>query len=328
MNLARQLVRPWSALQAWLYAPRDTRVCAALRIGYATLLLINALVWAPDLDLWFGEDGVLPYAASREVVDRDTLTLFALLPTTRFALWFSYLAFISQIAFLGIGYLTRFQAVCTYVWLVSFQHRHMMLFDGEDNVFRLLGLCLVFMPAGARWSVDAWMRRKFRGEAPVTAAPAWGMRLAQVQMTTVYASTVCLKLTSQDWRGGDALYYVARLDDLYGRFPMPTWLFETPTAYHLATWAVLACELFIPVALWLPRLRVVALVLAASLHLGLDYAMNLFLFQWIMLLGLSSFLQPQVRAVLTAAAPARSPDPTAPGAPRSNEAGQGASPDA
>ena len=141
-------------------------------------------------------------------------------------------------------------------------------------------------------------------------------------MATIYASTVCLKWTSADWRSGDALYYVARLDDLYGRFPMPAWLFETPTAWHVATWAVLACELFLPIALWVPRLRVTALVLAVCMHLALDYAMNLFLFQWIMLLGLVSFLEPgtpPVRA-FTPTAPPRSPDPTAPAADRSNEA--------
>lgn len=324
MTRVERLLRLLVGLEAWLYAPRDTRVCAAFRIGYAGLLLINVLVWAPDLDLWFSEDGVLPYAASREVADPDTLTLFTLLPRTRFALWCAYLAFVSHIALLGIGYLTRFQAVCAYVWLVSFQHRHMILFDAEDNVFRILGLCLVFVPAGARWSVDAWVRRKFRDESRVTVAPAWGLRLAQVQMTTVYVSTVCLKFTSADWRGGDALYYVARLDDLYGRFPMPAWLFETPAAYHFATWAVLACELTIPIALWVPRLRVAALVLAACMHLGLDYAMNLFLFQWIMLLGLVSFLEPRPGPAPTAAAPSRSPDPTDPAAAHSSARAQGA----
>lgn len=324
MTRAKRLLRPLASLQAWLYAPRDTRVCAAFRIGYALLLLINVLLWAPDLDLWLSENGVLPFAASRQVVDPDTLTLFAFLPTTRFALWCSYLAFVSHIAFLGIGYLTRFQAVCAYVWLVSFQHRHMMLFDAEDNVFRLLGLCLMFVPSGARWSVDAWMRRRFRGEPRVSAAPAWGLRLAQVQMTTVYLSTLCLKFTSADWRGGDALYYVARLDDLYGRFPMPTWLFETPAAYHVATWAVLACELSIPLALWVPRLRTAALVVAVCMHLGLDYAMNLFLFQWIMMLGLVSFLEPTVGSAPTPAEPSRSPDPTDPAVPHSNATTQGA----
>lgn len=312
------LGNPLPALERWLFAPRDTRVLAAFRIAYAALLFVNVIFWLPDLDLWFGEDGVLPYAASRSVVDPDTLTLFAFLPTTRFALWFSYLTFVSQIALLGVGYLTRLQAVCAYVWLVSFQHRHMMLFDAEDNVFRLLGFCLVFMPAGARWSVDALVRRRLHAEVPVRGAPAWGLRLAQVQITTVYVSTVWLKLLSQDWRGGDALYYVGRLDDLFGRFPLPAWLFENPAAYHAATWSVLALELFIPIGLWVPRLRKRTLALAVLLHLGLDYAMNLFLFEWIMLVGLLAFLEPAVTdAALNGAAPPRSPDPQDAAVPRS-----------
>jgi uncharacterized membrane protein YphA (DoxX/SURF4 family) len=334
MSPRARLARAFTALSDWLYTPRDTRVVAGFRIAYATMLLVNALAWLPDLDLWFGEQGVLPYADSRRVIDQDTLGLFALLPKTRLALWCAYLTFVTHVVLLGLGYFTRLQAVCAFVWLVSFQHRNILLFDGEDNVFRVLGFCLVFVPAGARWSIDAWIRRRFHGEPPRAAAPAWGMRLAQVQMTAIYASTVCLKLTSEDWRSGEALYYVARLDDLYGRFPMPAWLFETPVAYHTATWLVLTCELCLPVALWVPRLRAPALGLAAALHLGLDYAMNLFLFQWIMLCGLLSFLEPESRRqagspaafTLDRAAPGLPPDPTDPVALRSHEEARGTGP--
>ena len=38
-------------------------------------------------------------------------------------------------------------------------------------------------------------------------------------------------------------------------------------------------------------LAVVALLLAFALHLAIDYTMNLFLFHWIMMLGLVSFLE-------------------------------------
>lgn len=297
------LARPFARFEEWLGRPRDTRVVAAFRIAYASLLLVNVLFWAPDLDLLFGEEGLLPYEASRTVIDPDAPTLFMLLPKTRFVLWCGYLALVAHVALLGLGYWTRFQAVSAYVWLVSFQHRNNLLFDAEDNVFRLLGLCLVFMPAGACWSVDAWVRRRFRGEDPLAAAPAWGLRFAQVQMTIIYLSTVSLKLTSADWIGGDALYYVGRLDDLFGRFPVPSWLFENPTAYHFASWSVLLFEALIPVGLWLPGLRVPALVCAGLLHLGLEYTMNLFLFQWIMLCGLLSFWEPPTPVARSTRAP-------------------------
>jgi hypothetical protein len=41
--------------------------------------------------------------------------------------------------------------------------------------------------------------------------------------------------------------------------------------------------------LWIPKIRWLAISLAALMHLGIEASMNLFLFQWVMLLGLVSF---------------------------------------
>ena len=61
----------------------------------------------------------------------------------------------------------------------------------------------------------------------------------------------------------------------------------------LMAWPTLLLELGVPIAVWFGKTRRVALALAFVFHLSLDYMMNLNLFQWMMMVGWSSFIQPQ-----------------------------------
>jgi len=283
----RELANGW---RQFFFAPRDSRICDAIRIGYSLLLLVNVLVLWLDLDLWFTAAGLVPYPVSREIVDPDTLTLFAWLPDTPAVVRLCAVLFTVHIVLLLLGAFSRVQAICVFVWLVSFQHRNIILFDGEDTVFRMLGFFLIFTPLGRHWSLDRrWHRPKREDHAP---GPAWALRLIQLQMTLIYVSTAWEKASGKDWLDGTALYYVSRLDDLFGKFPVPSSLFESLFACKVMSWSVLAIEFGLPVALWFRETRRLALVTAIFFHLATDYAMNLFLFHWIMLVGLLSFVEP------------------------------------
>ena len=271
----------------FFHAPVDPAPCALIRIGFAFLLLINNLVLTPDLLKWYGPDGVLPLIASRMVIDSDTLTLFQILPETHAALLVAFGIYNLHAVCVLIGWRTRLNCICLFIWLVSFQHRNLIILDGEDTVFRLIAFLLIFMPAGAKHSVDS--RRASAAGRP-SIQTAWALRLLQLQMSLIYLSTAILKFGGSDWRDGTALYYVIRLDDLFGRFPIPLSLFESLAAIKVMTWTVLVVELALPVLLWIPRTKLYAVATALLLHLLLDYSMNLFLFQWIMIVGLLSFV--------------------------------------
>lgn len=286
-----------AAFDRFCFTPIDLRLIGVMRVLYAALLLVNALAWGPDLLLWFGESGVMPYAAARELGDPDTLTLFALLPRSDLTVQITYGVFLLHIALLGVGAWSRLQAVATYVWLLSFQHRHVTLFDGEDTVFRLLGAALIFLPLAHCYSLDAWLARR-RGRPYPRQGSAWALRLVQLEISAIYLSTAWEKLRGTDWLDGTALYYVSRLDDLFGHFPIPTALLESLTALRLMTWSVLAIEVSLPFLLWIPRTRRLGIVLGVALHLGIEYSMSLFLFEWIMLVGLLAFARPEDFAAL------------------------------
>ena len=149
--------KPLDAWNAFFHRQADLSIFGFIRIAYAVLLLINILSWWPDLDKWFGEDGVLSLAVSRIVVDPDTVTIFQWLPTTPAVLWTCYLILIINVVCLMVGLFTRFQCFCVFVLFTSFAHRNNLIFDGEDVLFRLLAFYLFFSPAGKYCSVDNWL---------------------------------------------------------------------------------------------------------------------------------------------------------------------------
>ncbi|MCC6510406.1 MAG: HTTM domain-containing protein [Pirellulaceae bacterium] len=180
-----------------------------------------------------------------------------------------------------------------FFWLVSFQHRNPLISDGEDTLFRWFAFLMIFLPLDCGWSL--WRRYRQRVGVPIreyTSADAWALRLMQVQMSVIYASAAYNKLLGETWRDGTALYFVSYMNDHFGRLPLSTMLFDSLWLVRAQTWSVLAIEGLLPVALWIPRLRPWAIAVGITLHLGIELTMHLFLFEWIMILGLASFIQP------------------------------------
>lgn len=286
-RIGRHLVRAWDG---FLFAPFDLRLAAWLRIGFAFLTLLNFGLLGLDLEFWFGPGGPMPIGASRAVIDQSSHTIFEILPQTSRVLWICYaLALVHTIGLL-VGFFPRFQAFWVFFWLMSFQHRNMMIFDGEDQLFRLFAFFMIFLPTHRFLSVHALWRARRGQPEPVRFGTAWAFRLFQIQTTLVYVGAFWMKLIGPEWRSGIAMWYVTRLNDAWGKFPLPDVLFDSLPAIYLLTWSTLVLEMILPMGLWIPRVRWGMLIVAVLFHLSLEYSMNLFLFHWLMLAGLIPFL--------------------------------------
>ena len=283
-----------SFAQRWdrlFHTPRDTRVLDVMRIGYAVLMAINLLVLAPDLALFFGENGLASVDESRAMIDPDAVTLFQVLPRTGASVLVAYWLLLGHTVLFGLGWYPRVQALGILIWYTTFNHRFLWLWDGEDTLFRLLAFLFILCPLGYHWSLDR--RRRMRRGQSLDDGPrsAWGLVLIRIQMTAIYLSTAWEKLDGSEWLDGTALYFVSRLDDVFARFPLIDAPFEHMWSIRLMTWTVLAIEVALPVALWIRNTRRAAVIAAVLLHLSIDYMMVLFLFQWLMIVGLLSFVE-------------------------------------
>ena len=230
----------------FFHQPQDARPSAAVRIAYSVVILINLAVLYPDLELWFTDAGVLPSLASQEVGETYKWSLLWRLPSTLPVVQVCYWSLVLYTLSLLIGFGSRLSAVGVLVWLISFDSRNGLILDGEDLVMRIIAFYLILMPCGHCWSVDAlvrkwWTRRRDRkapdphpgplpeGEGELEprtpnpdahfSAPAWGLRLLQIQMAVIFFTAGLWKLGGEPWLNGTAIYYVARMDDYFGRFP-------------------------------------------------------------------------------------------------------------
>ncbi len=289
-----------SCVGFFFHRKSDLSIFGPIRIAYATLLLINILAWLPDLDTWFGETGVMTLATSRRVIDPDTITLFQWLPKTSTTLWTCYLILVANGVCLLVGLFSRCQLASIFVLYTSFVHRNLLIFDGEDVLFRLMAFYLLFSPAGKYCSIERWWVT--RKNSSLNRAPEgyaiWPLRMIQIQTAMVLFFSAIEKLKGAEWFGGTAIYYVSRLDDMFYRFPVPDFIFESLILMAMMAWATLLLELGVPIAVWFSQTRRAALALVFVFHLSLDYMMNLNLFQWMMMVGWMSFIQPQDFAAL------------------------------
>ncbi len=303
-----------SALDRFLFDTCDPRICSLLRVAYACVLLVYVSMWMLESDLWFSNAGLLQAETAQAIGNYEFKSLLFWLPTDPFTVRVCLVILWLQAALLLLGCWSRWQCLCIFIWLVSFQHRNGLICDGQDVLIRLMSFYMMWMPLDYMWSirnvgsVRKWVGKK--SNRPVllqvtstaadhcelaawTVPSAWALRLVQFQVTVIYVSTVVEKLHGVTWRNGTALYYVSRMDDLFGRFPLPAFMFESPQMVAWTTWSVLVVESALPVLLWLPRLRWLGVALAIGLHLSIEYAMHVFLFEWLMLVSLLAFVEPQ-----------------------------------
>lgn len=276
-----RLIQGWNV---FFFGGIDSRVYAAIRIAVACMLLIYALILGLDWEQWFSNDGVLDIASGRANIDADVLSLLFVLPDSGTILWVFYAAFCLQSVLLLAGVWTRFQTISLFVLLVSLHHRNNLIWEGGDVLLRLTLFLMIFMPLGARWAVDA------RRNKVSVAMPAWPLRLLQLQQSFLYFSSVGRKLQGDDWQNGEAVYYASHLNDFWGRLfsqgisPELIWISQG------LTWSAIAVELVLAFAVWFPSMRKSAVVIGVAFHLSLELTMNLFLFQWMMILILLTHL--------------------------------------
>jgi hypothetical protein len=277
--------RLFASFDRWLHAPADLHAAALVRILVGGLVAVNFLAAAPFVTLWWGEHGVLPRAVARLFVSPASLSVFDVLPATDGILWVCWAFALTHALLLAVGFHSRIQAACLFAWLVSFQHRNNLILDSEDSLFRLFSFYLIFIPAASDLcSVDAWLRRR-RGQAAPGPRSGWGLRLVQWQVCLVLAAAGLAKLDGPMWREGSAMYTIFQLDDFSFRGPVPDLIRQSLWCSRAFSWTTVAIELSVPVLIWFEETRRMALVAVLLLHIGIEYSMNLFLFQWIMIAG-------------------------------------------
>ncbi|WP_251964399.1 HTTM domain-containing protein [Salinibacter ruber] len=182
-----------------------------------------------------------------------------------------------------IGWRTQLMTVLSWALMVSLHARNPAVLQGGDTVFRLLLFWGIFLPLGARWSIDSSLSdtSDYRVAKCYTSISSFAYIL---QVCFVYLFSAVLK-TGDAWlKDFDAVYYALAIDQFTSTFG--DWLFKQNILHEPLTIATLGLEAFGWILLLIPvfktYFRLIAIGAFIGMHLGFAATMQLGLFSYIM----------------------------------------------
>jgi predicted DCC family thiol-disulfide oxidoreductase YuxK len=287
------------------YCRADLRWLGVFRILLGLLLCAELLRrWVVATD-FYTNDGVLPnhFSLFRPLGRRvfSIYHAFSTLPEVNVAFALTLLVFLT----FTLGYRTRLFHFLSLICITSLNARNLLVENGGTVVVNLLCFWTIFFPLGRRLSLDALSRSlatdveqqsadlNRRASVPDEAHSYYSLIVVSllIQWSAIYFFNVVHK-TGVGWHDGSALHWFLQQDRIvtwfgvFARNHAPEWLLQGFTYATLAVEGTLAVALLIPFKqIWFRRL---ALLLAIGLHGGIaatsrlgpfSYAMTIF-FVW------------------------------------------------
>lgn len=138
--------------------------------------------------------------------------------------------------------------------LVAGVSAFVLLIDQQTYSNHLVLLMMLALFLGCSGAAQAWTVSRTKR---ATRVPAWPAFLIKVQITTLYVWTAVAKINPQ-YLSGEVLQTY-----------LQPWVPIPETMLPAVALASIATEAFLAVALWIPRIRTLALVTGAALHVGI-----------------------------------------------------------
>jgi len=284
------LRRVFQAWNEFFFTPQSPVPVCLFRILYGLIVFADLILLRPEWLKWYGPHAMMSMDTMHKLSRGPNMSLFELLPQTALAVNIFFWVFLLCTLFLTVGFLTRFAAVAVYICMGSIQMRNGYILNSGDTLILVTGFFLMFAPSGAALSVDRWLRTRRGQSAEVLLFSPWAQRMIQIQIAVVYFATFYWKTLGVLWINGTAVYYALRLED-FRRFPMPH--LHNMFVIRSLTWSTLLIEFALGVLIWFKETRYWVLLAGLCLHIGIEYAMNIPLFEWMAVACYVTFIYPE-----------------------------------
>lgn len=223
----------------------DARTLAFVRISLAVLMLIDLALRSRMIEVFYTDAGALPRA---KIVLPALFGVYGW--SGSYAVQAGLLALHAVVVVLFlVGWRTRIVTVVLYVLLGSLISRNPLIADGQDVIPSQILLWSMFLPMGARWSVDALHGRGglAPGQGRVLSVATAALTL---QFVLMYVTTGLVKsgVTWQEWT---AVLYSVSNDNWVRDFGLL--LRRFPTLMIWMAPATLFLETVVPLFVLLPR---------------------------------------------------------------------------
>jgi len=268
----------------------DLRTLALTRVVFALVVLVDLLSGLPDLKVFYSDDGVMPRAAVYENLPRS---------------WFISLHFLSGRAevealmfaisgvlalLLLLGYKNRLVTFWTWLLFSSLCLRNPFIVHGGDNLLKIMLFWGIFVPWGARYSVDSSFNPA-PGALPQKVFSIGAIAIL-LQMPLVYFFSGILK-NGLEWRHDfTAILYALKTPDF--ALPLGVWLTSYPGLLRALTASTLVLEMAGALLLFSPfrtkTVRFFVVIAFVFLQLGMALTLKLGLFPLISTAALLPFI--------------------------------------
>jgi hypothetical protein len=284
----------WQHWRKFWFEPTGTASISVYRILYGILVLQVAVVHlGGHFEEWYGSGSMvtLPTVVNHFWLNEPRFDLFLLLPQTDPTFGIVYIVFVVAALFLCLGFFSNYSALVVWLLLLSMHHHNPYNINGGDAFLRTVAPFLAMSHCGDRYSLDSLIAKKYGRHLsrPLLRNP-WAQRMIQVQLALVYWQTFCCKIVGPQWLDGTAIYYATRLDDMM-RFPAP-FISDNMFVLKALDYFTLVIEFLAWTAIFIKELRYYVLIGLLFLHLGIDYLINLPVFEWAFICTLVTFIEP------------------------------------
>ncbi len=267
----------------------DLRTLALFRICLGAVILADLINRAGFLTAFYSDQGVLTRAEAI-VFNHPARISFHLMSGSPLVMDLLFVIAGILSVLLMLGYRTRLVTVLSWLFLVSLNNRNLMIQQAGDELLSVLAFWAIFLPIGARYSVDAALKPDDQPRPPDAyfSIATFAMLL---QVIYVYVIGALLKDSPIWMPGGQGIYYAMHLDSL--ATPLAHWFRQYGAILQVLTYYVWTLELLAPLLVFSPiwhlPLRLVAMVLLITMHLGFFLFLEIGLFPFISITSLLLF---------------------------------------
>lgn len=274
----------------WMFGWVSPASMAVFRILMGALAFVNFAMIATDFNVWFSEKGLYPasfasrwswYSDGRGSYELWRVNLLHNVTSYEVTLAFYILVMVACL-FTALGLWTRISQVVMVLGMITLHHRSPDILHSGDTLMRNMAIILMFADSGALYSIDRWLKKKKGKAEPNPIMSVWPQRLVQLQLATLYLTTVLHKAKGIAWMNGTATWYSMNLRE-FERFYLPPFT-KTPEAIAFTTYSTLFIELSMATLVFAKPLRKYVMLVALGLHLGIEYSMNIPLFAFTILI--------------------------------------------
>jgi len=276
----------WQQWKRFWMREGPPHLIATVRIVCGLYLLLYFLTSLPHIPLLYSDAGIaIPNLYGMPVFIHPLLQL----PSPSGA-WVIYGFVISAIISFTIGYHTRISTILcilglAYYYEISFHNAPATY----HRLFFFLLVTFLFIDAGATYSLD--VKRRFGSWLHAVPIPVITQRLIAVQLSATYLGATVQKLWLPDWQDPTMFFY--SFQDMWST-PVAWWFIQLSPpfwVYSLMLFIVKLLELWIPVGLWIPKLRLYAIASGIFFHLIVSLFLSAIWWFWIMPLAYIVFFE-------------------------------------